>query len=125
VTDWADAKRDARAAVHAAFAVSARYLDPLLAAPVAITARWHAKGLTAAGDMGSEGFAEIVTRPDRLLFSREELTVAGVTLRHNGRVELTDYGIEVLVLDVEEPQDGPDRIVWTVSRASPGRGTFT
>ena len=118
-TTWAGTKRVARRAVHEAFAVAARYQDSQMAEPADLTVRWHAKGLQSLGDIQNDGFAEMLTRPDRLVFWREELEEAGIRLRHGGRVELTEYGGAVLVLDTEEPADGPGAVAWTVARANP------
>lgn len=124
MTSFADLKREARAAVHAAFAVSALYHDPLLASPAALTVRVHAKGVQSVGDIENDGFAEMLVRPDRIVFLRDELVAAGVQLRRNGRVQLSDYGDAMFVLDAEEPVDGPTTVVWTVVRPTAGEAGY-
>jgi hypothetical protein len=111
-----EAKLAMRRAVHSTFAASALYSDTQTASAVPLTVRWHSADAKAYGDIESVGYAEVLARVDRLVFSRDELTSAQIRLRRLGRVVFPDYGNAVFVLDTEDPPDGPITVAWTVSR---------
>lgn len=107
----AQARRD----IHAELCVSATYEDDTTASPIAITVRWQAKS-QRVGNISGGDYAEIVSTIDRLIFNREEIAAAGITLTQGGLVKLTEFGNYALELDTEEPPDGPIKNLWTVVR---------
>ncbi len=110
---WAEAKRQARRTVHAQFAVSALYSDPETTdAPV--TCRYHSK-LVTHGELGSEGFAEVLENVTRLVFNETELATLALTLHAGAVVVLTDYDLAFTLAEFV-PKDGPEDIVWNVTR---------
>lgn len=118
-----EAKLALRRTVHATFAASALYSDPQVAAPVPLTVRWHSATAKPYGDIESDGYAEIIARVDRLVFSRDELAAAAIRLRHGGRVLFPDQGNALFVLDTEDPPDGPVTVAWTVTRPAQSGGS--
>lgn len=108
-------RRDARKAVHAAFATAALYTDATLDIPVAVTVRWHNKA-ALYGDVESSGYAEIVARIDRVIFDREVLAALPLVPRRGGTLTLTEIGNQVLTLDTRDPIDGPVTEAWAVTR---------
>lgn len=118
-----DAKLAMRRTVHATFAADALYSDSQVPAPVPLTVRWHSAEAKPYGDIESAGYAEVISRVDRLVFNRDELTAARVRLRHGGRVLFPDYGNALFVLDTEDRPDGPITVSWTVTRPPQAGGS--
>lgn len=119
---FAEEKLALRTAVHETFAVAATYRDAQTPAPVALTVRWHSKDAMPYGDVESDGYAQLLSRIDRLVFNRTEVTAAGVRLRRGGRVVFSDYGDAVFELDLEDPRDGPVTTAWSVTRPQQSGG---
>ncbi len=124
--DFAQAKTNARRAIHSALAVQATYVDDSIAVPVEIKARWHNKISRPFGDLENGGYAEIIEGIDRIIFNLE--TVDGVdtvvdvdgfpvTLLRNGTVTFPELlpGVE-FNLDHKEPATGPVEEAWAVTR---------
>lgn len=118
MTPWADIKRVTRKAVHTAFRREALYAAPGSEEdPVAVGVRWHAAGARLGG-YGSEGYAEIVTETDRIVFDREELATLGITPERGAVVTITDEDPQIsFSLDTRPDRDGPIAEVWLVTRA--------
>lgn len=118
MSDWAGIKAEARAAVHAAFAVPASYVGPRSIETVTgLSVRWHAAGAKVGDLAGSAGYAEIVTATDKVIFDKTELARRGLALQRNGRVTLTLAGETLtLRLDVQAESDGPVVEAWQVTR---------
>lgn len=111
----AEVRIAARAAVHAQFAIPANYTDTVNTAPVPLTVRWHGRNVHPEGDFEGAGFAEVFERVDRLIFLRQELIDAGLTLVRLGTVRFPSYGDAAFLLDVQQPADGPVTVTWTVT----------
>ena len=102
---FADLKAQARQAVHDTLAVPAFYEG------VPITVRHHTRSLVH-GDIGGE-YASIQEGINRLVFDRNALADAGVTLVRGGVVTIPVYGL-ALELDQPEAEDGPVTAHWQV-----------
>lgn len=106
----------ARRAVHQHMGVNAIYQAPGDSlGGVALSVRWHNR-MVLAGNLVESGFSDVVEGVNRALFNREELNEKGVTLERGGVLTLTDpvnKGIS-LMLDYEEPDNGPINRVWGV-----------
>lgn len=124
--DFASAKSLARRVVHKTLAVRAFYQDSSLSVPIEIRARWHNQ-IARFGDDDRQGYAEIIERIDRIVFIPEIWvtdpetqisTNTGVAfeLRKNGEATFPDYGGITFTLAFREPNDGPLRQVWQVTR---------
>lgn len=111
---FADIRRQMRRDVHAAFAVSATYEDAFTAGPVAITVRLHNRVVQGVG--GINDYVAVLESVDTLVFNAEELSGLGITLSRKGVIKLLDYGNYEMVLDTQDPPDGPLKIVWAVDR---------
>lgn len=107
---------NARRLVHKTMGVAATYQDGFMSAPVALTIG-HFNKLSLDGNLGGEGYSNVLTNVDRVRFNREELTEKSVTLHRGGRLILTNPLLNgaVLVLDHEEPLSGPINVVWGVA----------
>ena len=107
--------------VHAAFAYAARLSqevpasDPVEYVETDITVRWHDK-TERVGNISGGDYAEILSTIEHLLFNSEELSSLGLTLSRGDIVKLTEFGNYELQLDVQEPPDGPIKVIWTVVR---------
>lgn len=114
----AEIKRQARKAVHTAFRRAALYAAPdSVDDPVEVGVRWHAAG-ARIGALGSDGYAEMVSTSDRIIFDAEELADLGVTPVRGGVVTVTDEDPQISFrLDVQSETDGPIVQAWTVIRA--------
>ncbi len=114
---WADIKIAARRVTHQTFGRAATYAAPgSVGDPVALTVRWHAAG-ARVGDLGSDGYAEMVTTRDRVVFDLEELATLGVTPERGGVVTITDEAPPLAVeLDTQNEPTGPVADVWLVTR---------
>ncbi len=68
-----DAIRDqARATIHAAFALPAVVTSPNGLSSVPLTARLHRKTRKPFGDLGSDGFALVIESEDKVIFDVTE-----------------------------------------------------
>lgn len=83
-----------------------------------MTVRWNNKE-SRVGQIGGGDYAEVLQTIDKLRFDSAELTAAGITLRRGGEISLTEFGGYTMILDVQEPLDGPVKITWTVSHPRP------
>lgn len=111
---WADIKAAARRSVHETFRRAATYAGPdTVDGSVECYVRWHPAGATVGALGGqSNGYAEVVTTTDRIVFDAEDLDV---TPEKGGTVTLASG--ESFVLDVQAEPDGPVTDVWMVTRA--------
>jgi len=112
VSDFREAKAAMRQSVHDALAVTATYLDSTMAEAADITARWHERG-QVVGDLGNQGFAQIIENYNVLIFDRAALETAGVVLRRGGIVTFEEEGL-AFQLDTARPIDGPVEVAWNV-----------
>lgn len=123
MASFADIKRSAREAVHAAFAVPAFYRVGT-GTEVAIPARYHGKHAEEAAltfqmtEVGSEAFARTMERPESVVFNTAELAAASITPQRGATVRFPDYGI-TLRLENRMPGDGPVTQSWIVKRVAP------
>jgi hypothetical protein len=115
MASWLQQRAEARRVIHAAFGVAATYEDDTLAAPVVISVRWHSKR-ELVGNINGGDYAEILSTIQNLLFNSEEMATKGITLKQGGLVKLTEFNDYQFMLDVQEPPDGPIKIVWSVVR---------
>ena len=111
---YAQIKERARRLVHQAFAVPATYTAPGGTVAVPLTVRMHGK-IIMGGDIEGEGYATIVENVNKLVFSRDELTAANLTLQANGLVILIPYSYSFR-LDIKDPDDGPVTERWHVAQ---------
>lgn len=79
-SNFAAIKAKARRDVHASLSVSALYQDYTLDAPVPLSVRWHNK-IARFGDVLDAGYAEMIEGVERIIFMRDELSLAGITDR--------------------------------------------
>jgi hypothetical protein len=114
--DLAVLKANSRQSRHSALAVDAVYYDDETPSKP-ITVRWHNK-LARAGALEGGFGAEVIEGINRLVFNESELTSAGITLRHEGRVTIPQYNL-TFSLDSQEPPDGPVNVYWTVAQVIP------
>jgi hypothetical protein len=106
--DFAQLKSETRQVVHETLGVSAFYKDSTMSRPREIVARWHNK-IDRFGDMADQGYAEVVQGIDRvILFPAQTPTISFVP---GGVVTFPKY-CRSFRLDVQEPADGPDQVVW-------------
>lgn len=77
--------------------------------------RWHDRFTTAVGDIGGGEYARVFENIDKIIFDIDELTEKTLTPQRGGKVTLTDYGF-TFTLDVREPNDGPLKVTWTVTK---------
>jgi hypothetical protein len=112
VSGYREAKAAMRQSVHDAMAVAATYLDATMTEAAEITVRWHERG-QVIGDLGSQGYAQIIENYNVLVFDRVALSDAGVVLRRGGIVTLTEEGL-AFQLDTARQIDGPVEVLWNV-----------
>jgi len=112
----AETKAMARRAAHSAMAYDGEYMDDLQDVPAAVRVRCHNRLVRQFG-MPGEGMTETIGAIDRLVFNREELADANLTIIRGGRVTISAWGDAVFVLDQRDAYDGPINEVWTVTRA--------
>lgn len=111
--DFAEAKAQARRAVHDTLGASALYQDHTMSTPVDIRVRWHSK-IDRFGDNEGAGYAEVIEGIHRVILEREQARLLNVI--HTGRITIAKLGGAVLTLDAMEPYDGPYEEIWTVSK---------
>ncbi len=115
---FAEYKAQMRRAVHSAFSLSAEHNDGTTVTPIRV--RWHSR-LTLTGQLGNDGYSEILDNITRLIFNAEELNSLGLTLSRDDTIKITEngYNSPTFVLENLEPSDGPIEIVWKVARYGP------
>lgn len=118
MSDFAQAKINARRAVQAAFGVRAYYFeDDTASAYTETRARWHNKISRPVGDLESGGYTEIIEGIDRIVLIPEDVDGFPLTLARGGIFELPDIlpGVR-FELNHREPHDGPLEEAWAVTR---------
>lgn len=121
----ADIKARARRAIHGRLAVAARLVDDAHPEGVdGLTVRYHNK-LARNGDLNGD-YAEIIEGIERLIFLDEnvaEVSAAQVAagecplvLSRGAEITIAGYKGITLVLDSQEPPDGPAETAWVVAR---------
>lgn len=116
---FAEAKADARQAIHDRLAVSANYTfgetevrdDP---AGLRLTVRWHNK-LAKTGQLDGGFDAQLIEGIDRLVFNETQLRALGLELTRNAIVEVPSWN-STFQLAAAELMDGPLNIYWQVTR---------
>lgn len=116
---FAEAKADARQAIHDRLAVSANYTlgatevrdDP---EGLRLTVRWHNK-LAKVGQLDGGFDAQLIEGIDRLVFNEPQLLALGIELARNAIVEVPSWRAS-FQLAAREPNDGPLNIYWQVTR---------
>ena len=116
MTSFAQIKRDARRAVHETFAVAATFQDDTMTDPVDLRVRFHSSRVNMIGDLGGQGYAEVESRIDKIIFDVEALAALPVVPCRGATITIPDYGL-TLVLEQKEPSSGPINETWTVTRA--------
>jgi hypothetical protein len=111
---FAEAKANARRAVHATFGVRALFKDTPTSTPVELSARWHSR-LVLEGVIDGAG-AQVIEGVDRVVFDREELAAKGVAPKYGDIVTFPDYGNFEVQLAERQPYDGPVSEIWGVVR---------
>lgn len=112
---FAQLKQELRRAVHDGFAVDATYQDSSMLAPVSLRVRWHTKGARPFGDIGGEGYAEVIENEDRVVFDVDDLAAKGICPSRGALVSFAVYGICVK-LNMRDDKTGPVSEAWTVTR---------
>jgi len=115
--EWTVIKGMARRAVHDVFAVEAVYTPPgPNRTPLGVRVRWHVRGNRLLGDLQGQGYGEVVTDVDRVVFNMEQLAEINAPLPERGaRIFLPGNNV-TLILDVRDPADGPITQTWEVVR---------
>lgn len=108
--DFTDLKRESRRAVHDTLGVPALYQDGSMSAPAKIVARWFNK-TAKYGDLVEQGYAEVVEGVDRIVLF--PCDYPAINFQRGGIITFPALGLS-FKLDVIEPRDGPDQVVWQV-----------
>jgi hypothetical protein len=110
-------KTDARRAVHDAFAVDAVHTpgEPNGVAK-ALKVRWHSRNARLLGDLQGQGYGEIISMTDRMVFNVEQLSELGITTKRGDRITVPSLSSATFVLDAMDPSDGPVTQAWAVAR---------
>lgn len=108
--DFAEAKYQARRAVHETLGVSALYQDSTMSAPEPIRVRWHSK-IDRMGDLENAGYAEIIEGLHRVILDAAQARLLAV--RRTGVITIPVWSAR-LSLEALEPSDGPFEEIWTV-----------
>lgn len=110
-------KARARRDIHRKMSVAAQHADNVTGVLTDITVRWHNK-LAILGDLQDSGYANIIEGIDRVIFSRDELSAAGITPKRGDVVIMTAEGYDnaQLILEVKEKVAGPVEEIWQVTR---------
>lgn len=105
--------------VHSTFAVPVSYYDKGSRTPRVlenpVTARLHNR-IAVAPDPVAGGYAQIVEGVTRVIFSRDNLTLAGVAPKQGDKISFGPPYNVVVVLDVKDTPNGPVTEKWSVSR---------
>lgn len=112
--NFADAKAQARRAVHDTLGVPAHIKSTSVSTPEPITARLH-EATTLYGDLLDQGFAQTLEPVDRIVLIPSDFPM-GVTSRQNSEVTFEHRPGIIFVLNIKEPSDGPLEEVWQVTR---------
>lgn len=114
---FAAAKALARRTVHDTMSVAATYIDQALPMAVSLRVRWHNK-IVQGGDLENQGYAQVITSYDRVIFDRDELAVFGTIIQRGGKVTITEpgYDNQLLLIDERDPLAGPLTEAWIVSK---------
>lgn len=107
----------ARRVVHATFGENATYSHPSSGVmEVPISVRWHNR-IGIQGNLGDDGFTDLIEGVNRAIFNREELAEKNLVLYKGGRITLTNSlndGV-VLILDSMDPHVGTINEIWNVA----------
>jgi hypothetical protein len=113
-----------RREVHAAFAIPGFYQDSTMLAGVYLDIRWHDKLIPPLGALNEltarYDYVGVLENIDKLIFNVEELAAKNIVLRRKGSVLFSGYDDSIFILDVQEPNDGPIKVTWNVTRHSVG-----
>ena len=114
---FAAAKALARRTVHDTMSVAATYIDPSLAMAVPLRVRWHNK-IVQGGDLENQGYTQVITSYDRVIFDRDEIEPLGIVVQRGGKVTITEpgYNGQLLLIDERDPLAGPLTEAWIVSK---------
>lgn len=106
-----------RRVVRKTFGENATYSHPssgAMAVPISVS--WHNR-IGIQGNLGNEGFTDLIEGINRAIFNREELAEKNLVLYKGGRITLTDPlndGV-VLILDSMESHVGTVNEIWNVA----------
>lgn len=105
----------ARRVVRKTFGESARYEHPSAVGGVDLSVKWSGR-LALQGNIGDDGYSDVITGVNRVFFNVEELNEKSLVLQKGGRLTLTDTLNQgtVLILDSMEPHKGPINEIWNV-----------
>lgn len=114
--DFSKAKAQVRQTVHKTFGVPALYSDSSTPSPVDVRVRWYSR-IEQAGDLESQGYANVIQGIDRIVFLSADARTLGV--KKNGTVKIlnpVEPGVDepVFALVAREPKTGPVEEIWTV-----------
>jgi hypothetical protein len=115
VSDLREIKRAARRHLHEAMKVAAIYIPPVSGSPVPIFVRVHSKSQAVEMDGRDDRMAARIVPTPMLLFMRQELSDAGVTLKSRGTVSVEPG--EAYKLELAEPVDDIT-VKWIVTQLS-------
>lgn len=110
--DFAQAKADARRALHDGLSVAATYEDTLITEPLPIRVRYHNR-IVIEGDPYGLGMAETIEGSDKVVFEVDPLVVPAVA--RGGIIRIPQYSL-AFRLEAKEPSDGPITQTWRVTR---------
>lgn len=110
--DFAQARQQARRAVHDTMRVLGQYRAPGQSTSTDIYVRWHHK-MGLSGDVDNAGYAQLMVGVETLVLDKDELVEKGIVPERGATVTLGDG--TVLSLDARHPGDGPVKVVWSVS----------
>lgn len=105
----------ARRVVHDMFATAALYRSHTGGPHVPMNVRFHTKIAQPYGDLSGEGYAEVITNIERVVFDRDALAAASVEPERGDEVLITSTGV-TLLLDTKDPDSGPVVEAWSVTR---------
>lgn len=110
--DFAQAKAQARKALHDGLSVAATYQDSVIIIPVPLRVRYHNK-IVIEGDPFGLGQAETIEGADKVILEIDPLVVPVV--RRGGIITIAQYSLS-LRLETQDPHDGPVIQSWRCSR---------
>lgn len=112
--DFAEAKAQARQAVHDTLAVYALFKYDSSSIGIPITARPHSR-LVRQGQVENVG-AEVFEGIEQVVFDKNALSLIGIVPTRGNLVVFPKYqGMEVS-LDYRLPSDGPVEEIWATTR---------
>ena len=118
MTDFAALRRLVRATVHETFSVPATYYHGDMSVPVDLSVRRFYEA-TDSGDFQGQ-YARRLGNLDRIAFSRAECEAKAAPLLRTGLLTFKDTD-EVFRLDHQDPSDGSDIVMWSVTASNHGR----